>query len=211
MSATGLTTIGNYTLTPQGSSLARTITGISVANAVAVVVTVNLALSLGTNAYTITVAGVTDVAGNAIDPANDTANLTITGTTGIATSRDGGSSVTLNFSAVTTGGRYVAHIGPLGSSSDPVAFSKVLGEGTYVRLGTGATSVTVAKPTTNPSNGQVATLVALDPIASPATITSTTTVDVLPRQYFSGVSSLRRLFPSRYDVGPIDPAAEGAQ
>jgi hypothetical protein len=211
MSATGLTTIGNYTLTPQGGSLARTITGITIENAVAVVVTVNLALSVGTNAYTVVVAGVTDVAGNAIDPANDTANLTIVGTTGVATSRDGGNTVTLNFSAITAGGRYAAYIGPLGNSNDPVAFSKVLGEGTFVRLPTGATSVQVAKPSTNPSNGQIATLVALDPIASPATLTSTTSIDVLPRQYFSGVSSLRRLFPSRYDVGPIDPAAEGAQ
>jgi hypothetical protein len=211
MSAVGLTTIGNYTLTPQGPSLSRTITGVTIDSPISVVVTVNLALSVGTNAYEITVAGVTDAASNAIDVANDSAMLTVVGATGVAASRDGGESVTLSLPTINTGGRYIVHLGPLGNSNDPVAFSKVLGEGTYVRLEPGDTQVAVAKPSTGIGAGQQATFVALDPIASPSSFQSPTTVDTLPRQYYSGVSSLRRLFPSRYDVGPIDPAQEGAQ
>lgn len=211
MSSTGLTTISNYTLTPQGPSLARTITGVTIDSPISVLVTVNLPLSIGTGAYEIAVTAVTDAAGNLIDPAGDTALLTIVGTTGVATSKDGGQNVTLALPTIVSGGRYAVYIGPLGSSNDPKAFSKVLGEGEYVRLVPGQTEVVVAKPSTTIGLGQQATVVALDPIASPSSFQSATTVDTLPRQYYSGVASLRRLFPSRYDVGPIDPSEEPAQ
>jgi hypothetical protein len=211
MSSTGLTTLGNYTLTPQGLSVARTITSITIDSPISVLITVNLALSIGTGAYEIAVASVTDAAGNVINPAGDTALLTVVGTTGVATSKDGGQNVTLALPTIVSGGRYAVHLGPLGSSNDPKAFSKVLGEGEFVRLAPGQTQVVVAKPSTTTGLGQLATIIALDPIASPSSFQSTTTVDTLPRQYYSGVSSLRRLFPSRYDVGPIDPSEEPAQ
>lgn len=211
MSAVGLTTIGNYTLTPLGGSSARSITNVVAQTAVSVVLTTNLALSLGVNAYAITASNLTDAASNIIDPVFNTVNLTVVGTSGVAASRDGGQNITLAVPVINSGGRYAIHVGLQGNANDPKAFSNVLGEGSFVRLNPGDTSVQVSKPSSGVSNGLVVTAIALDATASPSTFTSTTTIDALPRQYYSGVTSLRRLFPSRYDIGPIEPALEGAQ
>jgi hypothetical protein len=68
LDSTALRTVGNYTLTPNGGSVARTLLVVtpSATDSAVVDVSVNLDLSLGVGAYTISVASVTDLAGNVI-------------------------------------------------------------------------------------------------------------------------------------------------
>ena len=211
MSAVGLTTLGNYLLTPVGPSVNRTIISITQETPVSVVIAVNNSLSIGAPAYTITVTGVTDAAGNSINLSAIVGNQTIVGTTGFALSRDGGTEIEVALSPITTGGRYKVRVGPTGTAIDPQANSTVLGELTFIRLRPGQTTATIVAPNLEIGPGQLVTFIADDSPASPPSFQSSTIVQVLPRQFFSGVSSLRRLLPSRYDVGLIDPASVGAQ
>lgn len=212
MSSTGLLTPGNYALTANGGSTVRTVSAVSIISSASVLITASGALSIGTNAYTVTVTGLTDLVGNPINLSANTANLTIVGTTNSAHSRNGGTYVTLALPTIVSPGRYRVFIGPLGSSADPRASSRVAGEAELVRLNVGQTSVSVAvPPAAAVGNGRQATFVAIDATASPPTFTSPTLVDYLPRQYFSSSSSMRRLFPARYDIGSYDPANEAPQ
>jgi hypothetical protein len=77
MSTAGLTTAGNYALTANGGSTVRTITGVELRSLTSVTITCSGNLSTGTAAYTVTAAGLLDRAGNALDTAADTADLTV--------------------------------------------------------------------------------------------------------------------------------------
>lgn len=212
MATSGVTAPANYTLTANGGSIVRSVTFVAPLSLSSVVVTVNGALSVGVNAYTVTVTGVSDIVGNNIDTSANSANLTVVGTTSSAHSRDGGSYATLGLPTIVSPGRYHVHVGPLGTSADPRAYSRVAGEAEFVRLAAGQTSVSVALPSAaTVGNNRIATFIAIDPTASPSTFQSLNFVDFLPRQYFSSALSMRRLFPYRYDIGFIDPASEAAQ
>ena len=212
MSSTGLTTTGNYALTANGGSTVRTVNSVVVMTSSSVLVTASGALSVGTSAYTVTVTGLADLVGNPINTSANTATLTIVGTSNVAQSRNGGTYVTLALPTIVAPGRYRVYIGQLGTAADPRASSRVSGEAEIVRLAVGQTEVSVAvPPALSVGNGRQATFVAVDPTASPTSFISTTLVDYLPRQYFSSCLSMRRLFPSRYDIGTYDPANEAPQ
>lgn len=76
-----LGTAANYTLAVVGASVARTVTAVILESSTTVLLDVSGTLSVGTPAYTLLVAGVVDLAGNAIDPAFDTVNVTVPSTT----------------------------------------------------------------------------------------------------------------------------------
>lgn len=211
MSAAGLTTTGNYTLAAQGGSTVRSVSSVVIETPVSVVVTASGTLSAGTNAYQITVTGVSDTAGNPINVAANTAFLTIAGTANSVVSRDGGMQLNASLPPITLGGRYKAYVGPLGNANDVQASSGILGEMLQFRLVPNQPSVPVVVPNQTIGPGLLITFVAQDTTASPPTFQSPTVVQALPRQFYSGVISLRKLFPSRYDVGPINPAEEVAQ
>ena len=100
MAATGLTTIGNYTLTALGASLARTVTLVAANGPTSVIVTVNAALSVGSPAYSIQVLNVLDLSGNQISAiSGNTATFNVVGApTATPISRDGGTLMTLAIS-----------------------------------------------------------------------------------------------------------------
>lgn len=211
MSSTGLTTTSNYSFVANSPSTPRSILTVAPLTPNSVLVTVNGALSVGSNAYTVTVSNLTDLVGNAIDVSATSANLTVVGTANIARSRDGGTYVTVALPTIISPGRYRVYVGALGTSADPRAYSRVNEEADFVRLAVGQTEVSIAVPSYAVGNGRSITFIAIDSTASPSTFQSTTLVDFLPRQYFTNTLSMRRLFPSRYDVGFFDPASEAPQ
>ena len=212
MASAGLTTIGNYTLTPIGPSVPRTISLVEIESPYTVKITTSGPLSMGTPAYSIVVAGVQDASGNALDVANDTAQLTVVGVGSNVVSREGGTIVNVDISPLLVGGRYKVRVGTTGTQADPPAFSTVVGEGQFRRLAPGGSGMTrIAVPENDVGTGLIVSFEAVDGTASPSTFTSPTTIDVYPKLFYSGVMSLRKLFPAYYDVGSSDPSDEALQ
>jgi hypothetical protein len=110
------------------------------------------------------------------------------------------------------GGRYKVRVGTTGTQADPLAYSTIQGEGGFRRLTTGGSGTTrIAVPENAVGTGLIVSFEALDGTASPSTFNSPTTIDVYPKLFYSGVMSLRKLFPPYYDVGSSDPSDEAAQ
>lgn len=208
MSSTGLTTAGNYTITPAMGSDARTVTSVTAESSTSIVLVLDGDMTPGTLNYTATAANVTDLAGNEIDPDNDSATFDGPPEQEGAVEpdtvqNDGGYSMVLTWEDVPDG-TYHVHVGPLGTDDDPACYSGIIGQGNSIEIVDGAAAL-ISPPL--PAGGPYAFTIVL--VSDPLTIySSDTLLTVVPHDFRTATMSLRRLLPVWLRTGPRHPYQE---
>lgn len=197
--------IGAFSLTANGGSTARTLTGITLGPTYADL-DVSGALSTGTAAYTLTVAGTAaDLAGNTIDPGFVSAPVdvptTVLNPDVLDVSSDGGDAV--SFDLGIADGIYTVDVGLNPGVSAVRAYGGVAGRGDAAEVIDGVLSFVA--PRLAPAEGYRAILT---PIAGGAALQTAILFNARRRSLFSSTHALRGALPSRWLVGARDARSE---